>query len=145
MTKRRVCRDCEKTSRKAPHPGPRCATCHRTEVQRRRDVAHANRIMVVYGLSGELYWKLYQAQGGACAICKRATGKRRRLAVDHDHKTGLVRGLLCGTCNKILGHLRDSPELAMGIAQYLTLTPMAQLVASLGLNSHPGITPPTSN
>lgn len=44
------------------------------------------------------YDKMLAAQGGKCAICKRPP-KSRRLAVDHDHKTGKVRGLLCFRCN----------------------------------------------
>jgi hypothetical protein len=137
--------DCGSGSRKAPHPGPRCATCNRENRQRIRDAAHANRILVVYGLSGDQYWQLYELQGRCCAICKRAKGIKRRLAVDHDHKTGKVRGLLCGTCNKILGHLRDDPDLARGIASYLEVTPMERLVRELGLTTHPGSTPATSN
>jgi hypothetical protein len=86
----------------------------------------------VYGLTGEKYWELYEFQGGVCAICKRAKGIRRRLAVDHDHKTGAVRGLLCGTCNKILGHLRDDPDLAAGIAAYLVESPMFRLCQHTG-------------
>lgn len=59
----------------------------------------------VYGLPAGQYWKLYEAQGGVCAICGVATGKARRLAVDHDHRTGEVRGLCCGPCNLMLGRL----------------------------------------
>ena len=52
-----------------------------------------------YGLTEELYWKIFTYQGGKCAIC-RAFPKKRRLAVDHDHATEKVRGLLCFVCNK---------------------------------------------
>jgi Recombination endonuclease VII. len=79
----------------------------------------------VYGLKPGEYGKLYLTQGGTCAICRRATGATRALAVDHDHKTGLVRGLLCSPCNKLLGHLRDDVELARGIVTYL-LEPTAR-------------------
>lgn len=53
------------------------------------------------GLTIEDYERLLAAQGGGCAICG-ATPKTRRLDVDHDHRTGAVRGLLCHRCNRAL-------------------------------------------
>jgi dihydroorotase-like cyclic amidohydrolase len=47
------------------------------------------------------------------------TGKIRALAVDHDHKTGKVRALLCRNCNTGLGNFQDSPELLKTAIQYL--------------------------
>lgn len=55
-----------------------------------------------YGISSEEYDRLLQEQGGACAICAGSCPTGRRLAVDHDHETGRVRGLLCATCNQRL-------------------------------------------
>lgn len=53
------------------------------------------------GVTDAEYERLLAAQGGGCAICG-ATPKSRRLHVDHDHKTGRVRGLLCHRCNRWL-------------------------------------------
>jgi hypothetical protein len=53
------------------------------------------------GLSVEEYDAMLKAQGGGCAICGNPP-KTRRLDVDHDHKTGKVRGLLCHRCNRAL-------------------------------------------
>jgi hypothetical protein len=72
-----------------------------------------------YGLKPGEYEKMYKEQGGVCAICQRATGKTKRLAVDHDHDTLLVRGLLCGPCNKLVGYFRNSPEAFRRAAVYL--------------------------
>jgi cytochrome c1 len=73
-----------------------------------------------YGLTVEQYEALYRAQGGVCAICKGVpTGKRARLAVDHDHETGAVRGLLCDHCNRGLGGFRDNPERLRLAAEYV--------------------------
>lgn len=52
-------------------------------------------------MSDEQYERLLAAQGGHCALCP-ATPKTRRLHVDHEHRTGLVRGLLCMKCNRWL-------------------------------------------
>lgn len=66
-----------------------------------------------FGLTPEQYDGRLKAQKGRCAICGRIPPIGRRLAVDHDHKTGKVRGLLCGQCNVALGLFEDN-------ARYLT-------------------------
>lgn len=65
--------------------------------------------------------KLSQLQNGKCGICKKdETLFKNRLSVDHNHKTGLVRGLLCFRCNKfIVG--RHTFESAMRLVQYLRI------------------------
>lgn len=58
-----------------------------------------------YGITVEEYDQMVENQNGVCAICEKPCASGRRLAVDHDHVTGKVRGLLCGACNRIIGHL----------------------------------------
>lgn len=59
-----------------------------------------------------------------CELCGVAFGKGRNLpVVDHDHATGVVRGRICNGCNTLLGHLRDSPALALSAISYLTRQP----------------------
>ena len=78
-----------------------------------------------YGIELEEYQALYEAQGGKCAICRVPVDdlggpkKHRLLHIDHDHATGVVRGLLCNPCNRALGFLRDDPEIALAAAEYL--------------------------
>jgi hypothetical protein len=85
-------------------PGkPRCVTHARERKKASRTNRHARMVEQTYGITGEQYWALYEAQGGKCAICRWATGKTKRLAVDHDHETGRVLGLLCGRCNQNRG------------------------------------------
>lgn len=75
----------------------------------------------VYGITLKQYEELAAAQGGRCAICHdEKFGRRgvRRFAVDHDHKTGKVRGLLCGRCNVGLG-LFDTEEKLLAAVAYL--------------------------
>lgn len=95
----RPCKDCEPGSKRpAPHPGPRCATHHREFRKTSRKRAAEKRIEKVYGLTSGQYEALRAAQGFVCAICRRPS-RVRRLAVDHDHVSGAVRGLLCRRCN----------------------------------------------
>lgn len=67
-----------------------------------------------YGISIAEYEKLYQQQNGVCAICgqsetdKIKSGKQKYLAVDHDHTTGKIRGLLCKSCNIKLSVLENA-------------------------------------
>jgi len=73
-----------------------------------------------YGLSLEIYGKILDAQGGGCSICGKTPKQNgKRLAVDHNHKTGAIRGLLCTNCNLALGYLKDSPERCRRAAEYL--------------------------
>ena len=63
---------------------------------------------------------LLASQGGGCAICGyRVKPGGRRLNVDHDHKTGVVRGLLCARCNRGLGWFSDDPQRLKAAAVYL--------------------------
>jgi len=55
-------------------------------------------IRTKYGITAAQYDEMFKAQGGVCYFCGASTGQRR-LNIDHDHKTGRVRGLLCTTCN----------------------------------------------
>ena len=83
--------------------------------------------MNTYGLEKGEYAQLYLFQGGKCALCRRATGASRKLSVDHDHATGLVRGLLCRPCNTMLGHARDSAMFFLRCIWYLRRTPYSRM------------------
>ncbi len=58
-------------------------------------------------------------QNGVCEICGGLPRGRKRLSIDHDHKTGMVRGLLCGHCNSILGFGLDSETILSSALNYL--------------------------
>lgn len=79
-----------------------------------------------YDMTPQDYEEKYLAQKGLCAICGRPervfdsrTNSRRNLAIDHNHMTGQIRDLLCGSCNTAIGKLEDSPELCRIAARYL--------------------------
>lgn len=74
-----------------------------------------------FGITPEEYDKTFEEQQGCCAICKKhSIYFKRRLAVDHDHKTGKVRGLLCMFCNTALGKFEDDVNILKNAVKYLS-------------------------
>lgn len=107
-----------------PAPGNRCGEHFRVRRDERAAATREKRWMERYGISVDEYDAIYEAQGGLCYICRRANGKVRKLAVDHDHQTGYVRGLLCKSCNRgVLGHARDEVEFFERAISYLQQPP----------------------
>lgn len=81
-----------------------------------------------YGISLEEYEEMFSSQGGKCKICfdyEKGIDPRTELpfnlAVDHDHKTGRIRGLLCANCNRAIGLFKDNPETILSAHNYLTV------------------------
>lgn len=96
----------------------------RGENRSQSPVTHAQsrqRHLARYGLTLEGYEGMLLEQGGGCAICGLPPGTRA-LHVDHDHRTGEVRGLLCNNCNQGLGRFRDEPDALVAAAMYLIRT-----------------------
>ena len=79
------------------------------EAQARRDAKSRERhLQQNYGLSTDGYNNMFICQGGCCAICGTHQSQyKQALFVDHNHKTGQVRELLCPRCNYIVGWLED--------------------------------------
>lgn len=74
-----------------------------------------------YGLTEEMYHAILESQNHHCAIClcHASTNRHGLLFVDHDHVTGRVRGLLCDSCNVLLGRANDSADRLRKAATYL--------------------------
>ena len=72
-----------------------------------------------YGLTIDQYNSLLASQGNKCAVCKGNCKTGRLLAVDHDHNSGSVRGLLCSSCNQALGLLQDDSEIISNLLKYI--------------------------
>ena len=78
-----------------------------------------------YGITLKEYYIISEKQNNVCAICLNPETRKSRyggickLHVDHDHKSGEVRGLLCNFCNKALGYFRDNPLLLKSAIEYL--------------------------
>lgn len=132
--KKRVCKDCVAeggSDRPAPYEGPRCYTHHHARKKQLRQAARSKRWESVYSITAEQYQALYEFQGGKCAICGVGRGLSKALFVDHDHACcdgptscgECVRGLLDEPCNTYLGRIKDSPEIAQRLLNYLSDPP----------------------
>ncbi len=82
-----------------------------------RTIQSRKTILRRYGMTPADYKRMLADQNGCCAIC--GTEARHHLHVDHDHTTGLVRGLLCRGCNNALGNVNDSIERLESAIRYL--------------------------
>jgi hypothetical protein len=76
-------------------------------------------LRIKFNINLEQYNKIFYLQNHKCAICKDECLTGRQLAVDHDHKTGKVRGLLCMECNIGLGKFKDSTDRLMKAIKYI--------------------------
>lgn len=91
----------------------------------RRDYVKNLRLVRHFGISLEAYNAMLAAQGGLCALCHEKeshldrSGNIRSLCVDHCHKTGAVRQLLCNRCNTLLGKVDDDPIILEKALVYL--------------------------
>lgn len=72
-----------------------------------------------YGISVSVYEEMFDKQDGKCAICLLPPLEGKHLHVDHDHKTGKIRGLIHNKCNRALGFLNDNPDAFRRAAEYL--------------------------
>jgi len=111
----------------------RCKACakvcrsryNRTSKGKRK--THLRNLLKGYGITVAEYDALLAGQGGLCAICRQPETRKgpfggvRRLGVDHCHKTGRVRGLLCHRCNSAIGYFDDDPSLLRVAISYLEM------------------------
>ena len=119
-------------SRGSPDRRPRCKACTSTdrratyEARGGSDVPYEQLIQREYGITLADYNAQLRRQAHRCAVCRRPetivskrTGKPRRLAVDHDHVTGRLRGLLCHRCNVLVWAMEDNHTTLHAIEAYI--------------------------
>jgi hypothetical protein len=94
--------------------------------QKRPHVYWAKNLRSAFGITLEDYERMFNEQKGMCAVCgcketeiHPRSNALRRLAVDHCHQTGRVRGLLCNRCNRAIGLFRDDPQIISNAINYL--------------------------
>ena len=96
--------------------GERVKTRHKENPERTRN----NDLKRLYGITLNEHTQMYEEQNGVCAVCEKpGDGKWKKLCVDHDHKTGKVRQLLCRNCNMILGQVDDNINHMEKLTAYL--------------------------
>ena len=103
-----------------------CVSIRRGTYQREYDASHKcearDRWLKRYGITQADYDRMLKTQGGRCAICRSTDTRSKnsdRFDVDHDHKSGKVRGLLCRGCNTGLGKFKDNPHFMWTAIEYL--------------------------
>jgi len=72
-----------------------------------------------YGINSEQFDKIFESQGRLCAICGSDKSDSRNFVVDHNHKTGNIRGILCSYCNRGLGIFKDDVDIMTRAILYL--------------------------
>jgi hypothetical protein len=112
------------------------------QLTRERQWQRKKRFKVVYGISLEDYDVMLEQQNGACAICGRKPNER--LAVDHCHATGTVRGLLCAKCNSGLAFYQDNPERLLAAIAYLEASSGDETAQLAGADKATDAAPPAS-
>ena len=116
---------CTICGRKPVHAKDRCTACYGKLLRERNPDKFLNaELKKNYGITLEVYNEILENQNGKCALCgaeanDTINGKVARLAVDHNHETGEIRGLLCGNCNRGIGNLQDSTEILTKAIDYL--------------------------
>ena len=96
----------------------KCKVCHNKYLRDNYDPNKKRKVdlKTKYNLTEKSWGDLYLKQSGKCAICSKETTK---LHVDHCHKTGVVRGLLCNGCNLGIGQFNDNIDALRSAAKYL--------------------------
>lgn len=133
ITTTKTCRTCgvslptsdfwsNKQSRDGLHPHCRACARRRWDKYRAKQDRPAIYLKARYGITPERLEEMRREAAGRCAICRRES----RLVIDHNHSTGVVRGLLCHGCNIMLGFLESRDHLLEAAQAYLDGCPHGQ-------------------
>jgi protein-arginine kinase activator protein McsA len=105
-----------------------CSQCQKPKIRSQQKYGHSKkglhaarkaRIKYCFNLTLAEYNHIFSLQNGLCAICGKKCKTGQRLAVDHNHKTGKIRGLLCRNCNTGIGFFSDEISLLVNAISYL--------------------------
>ncbi len=120
---RKECIDCQKLHARAYYPTIKEEARAKGKIWYRENktLNHGYHLKRKFNLSREVYQKMLDEQCDRCKICgsDKPRGRYDNFSVDHDHKTGEIRGLLCSFCNTGIGQFQDDPSLLRKAAKYL--------------------------
>ena len=121
-TKDRLCYNCRDCNKKYNR-------IHKVELAERKKIynrtekgksgIHRRNLKNKYGITFEQYDEMFEKQNGICAICGGININGRRLGVDHNHRTGQIRALLCNSCNHIIGDAKEDITILQSAINYL--------------------------
>jgi len=95
-----------------------CVDCNNIAMTARADKMRWKRIHKTYGITEDQFSDILERQIGSCAICNAEISKKTA-HIDHCHRTGAVRGLLCSKCNQGIGLLMESKEILLSAIKYI--------------------------
>lgn len=102
----------------------KCKICRNLKSKEKRknnpDLERTYTLRKRYGITSDAYNQHLAIQEYKCLVCLEEKG---RLVVDHNHKTGAFRGLLCDSCNHYVGYYENNPQLLPRIVKYVSSTP----------------------
>jgi hypothetical protein len=120
--KRRPCAKCGRNRAEKFYTSAKGRTCLACRRGTRSHASRSTRLAQTYGITAVDYALMLNEQDGRCAICQRTP--RYNLDVDHDHRTGAIRGLLCKLCNRrLLPAARDDAQTLARAILYLQSPP----------------------
>lgn len=99
-----------------------CSLAYKRKVgktEKGKEQTRRQNLKASFGITPQKYNEILKQQEGSCAICGGINKNGKRLAVDHCHKTGKIRGLLCNKCNSVLGWAGDKIAVLAGAIKYL--------------------------
>lgn len=116
------CKECDKKHSKKHYLKTNDKQIVRSKEYRKNkpDAGRNAKFKYKYGITTDDYDKMLKNQNFQCAICLSNHSNKRMLDVDHNHHTGVVRGLLCRSCNLAIGQLKDSIEILNKAIVYLS-------------------------
>ena len=113
------CRDCQRKINKRNRSAPGFNEKRRPTRKQYKDRDRNWRLKTMYGITLEDFNLMFNLQNKVCKLCGSDKSDKNNFVVDHCHKTGKIRGILCSYCNRALGMFKDDPEILTKAIRYI--------------------------